>query len=289
MQTKISFYKKGEGEILGIISLAVFAFLGWGILSFFGVSFGVENEGTVTYNDCRQVIKIQDKSWQTYAMKFTCSYSKTQSGKMMSGECVHISNDSSFLGNSHTCATAYVYEKQQDLSCKNSTKGELSYPYKNGFQYPYLGYNDKCYTVPQGAEKYIDQALLNVPNQSDASGSNNEGAGAEGSSPLPTEINQCSKTTVSEVGTRLTGGVTGQNIIGSGSAIKYANGGYQVSYDTVQGIDDSLVGDVVNLCLISIPSDCPDGDNRGKVYTALNERTGHVWQAQDSQHSCGGA
>jgi len=106
---------------------------------------------------------------------------------------------------------------------------------------------------------------------------------------VPIVVGQCSKTTVKEIGTRLTDGTTGQNITGSGSAINYTNGVYQVSYDTIQGIEDSQVGDAVNLCLVSIPTDCPVGDDRGKVYSATNSRTGESWQAQDSGHSCGGA
>jgi len=99
---------------------------------------------------------------------------------------------------------------------------------------------------------------------------------------LPVTVGQCSITTVSKIGNRLS------DVTGSGSAINYANGGYQVSYDTVQGIEDSRIGDEVGLCLISIPTGCPVGDARGKVYSATNLRTDEYWQAQDSEHSCGG-
>jgi hypothetical protein len=111
---------------------------------------------------------------------------------------------------------------------------------------------------------------------------------AAGCDSLPTTVGQCSKTNVSKIGTRLTDGTTHQNIIGSGSAINYTNGGYQVSYDTIQGIEDSNVGDEVNLCLVSIPTGCPAGDYRGRVYSAANLRTNETWQAPDSEHSCGG-
>lgn len=109
--------------------------------------------------------------------------------------------------------------------------------------------------------------------------------------PLPIKVGQCSKTTVSRVETRLVSGTPGhyQNVPGSGSAIVYANGGYQVSYDTIQGIEDSHAGDEVNLCLLSIPTDCPAGDNRGRYYGATNLRTGESWEARDAQHLCGGA
>ena len=106
---------------------------------------------------------------------------------------------------------------------------------------------------------------------------------------LPTVVGQCDGTTITQIGTRLTDGSTGNPIPGTGSAIWYADGGYQVSYDTVQGIADSQIGDHVNLCLVSIPTNCPIGDNRGRVYQATNLRTGENWEASDAEHSCGGA
>jgi hypothetical protein len=99
---------------------------------------------------------------------------------------------------------------------------------------------------------------------------------------LPTEIGACSETTIEDIGYRL-------GDPDSGSAISYANGGGQVSYDTIPEIHRSRVGDPVRLCLVRIPEDCPPGDDRGKVYSATNLRTGDSWEAPDSQHSCGGA
>jgi hypothetical protein len=100
---------------------------------------------------------------------------------------------------------------------------------------------------------------------------------------LPTEVGQCAQTIVKTVGTRLDG------TPGSGSAIEYADGGSQVSYDQVPGIDDSRPGDPIKLCLVSAPQGCPAGDDRGKVYAGTNLRTGETWSEADSEHSCGGA
>ena len=100
--------------------------------------------------------------------------------------------------------------------------------------------------------------------------------------PLPTEIGACSNTTIAEIGYRLGEPDTG-------SAISYANGGVQISYDTIPEIHHSKVGDAVTLCLVSLPEDCPPDDDRGKLYRATNLRTGETWEAPDSQHSCGGA
>jgi len=99
----------------------------------------------------------------------------------------------------------------------------------------------------------------------------------------PDKVGQCQETTVAEISTRLDG------VAGSGSYIIYADNLQQISYDTIQGIEDSIVGDKVNLCLVSVPTNCPPGDDRGIVYSATNIRTGENWEAQDSEHSCGGA
>jgi hypothetical protein len=100
--------------------------------------------------------------------------------------------------------------------------------------------------------------------------------------PLPTKVGVCSETTITDIGYRL-------DTPDSGSAIAYANGGGQVSYDTIPEIHRSKVGDKIKLCLVSVPEDCPPGDDRGKIYRATNLRTGESWEAPDSQHSCGGA
>ena len=100
--------------------------------------------------------------------------------------------------------------------------------------------------------------------------------------PLPIEIGACSETTIADIGYRLGEPDTG-------SAISYDNGGGQVFYDTIPEIHRSEVGDAVQLCLVSVPEDCPPGDDRGKIYRATNLRTGESWEAPDSQHSCGGA
>jgi hypothetical protein len=101
--------------------------------------------------------------------------------------------------------------------------------------------------------------------------------------PLPVRVGQCSTTTIKAITSRLQGAPD------SGSAVEYANGGYQVSYDKVQAIARSRRGDAVQLCLAELPKDCPAGDDRGKIYSAKNMRTGATWELPDSEHSCGGA
>ena len=107
--------------------------------------------------------------------------------------------------------------------------------------------------------------------------------------PPPTRVGQCVKTSVSKVGTRLEDGTTGQPIPGSGTAIQFTNGISLVSYDTVPEAEASRTGDTVKMCLVSVPKNCPPGDNRGKVYTVTNLRTKKTFTLPDSQHVCGGA
>lgn len=108
-------------------------------------------------------------------------------------------------------------------------------------------------------------------------------ATAAEAAPLPTAIGACAETTVATVGPRLEGVADG------GSVVSYANGGVQISYDTIPAMMHSRPGDTVRLCLTFVPQDCPPGDDRGKIYKATNLRTNEVWEAPDSQHSCGGA
>jgi hypothetical protein len=106
---------------------------------------------------------------------------------------------------------------------------------------------------------------------------------------LPVRIGQCSTTTVKQVETRLVDGATKQPMPGSGSAIEFANGGYQVSYDQVPPVDRSRPGDAVTMCLVSVPRHCPPGDERGRTYRTTNLRTRGSWTLPDAEHECGGA
>jgi hypothetical protein len=109
------------------------------------------------------------------------------------------------------------------------------------------------------------------------------GAVPASAAPLPTKVGQCSGTQIAKLGWRLDG------MPDSGSAVSYENGGVQVTYDDLPGLKGSRVDDRVRLCLVSIPEDCPPGDDRGRVYRAKNLRTGKSWEAPDSEHMCGGA
>lgn len=100
---------------------------------------------------------------------------------------------------------------------------------------------------------------------------------------VPPRAGACVRTTIKSIETRL------QGVPGSGSAVNFGNGGYQVSYDTVRAIERSKAGDRVLMCLVSIPRHCPKGDHRGRFYRTTNLRTHQTWKLPDSEHKCGGA
>jgi hypothetical protein len=92
-----------------LVVLIAIVFIGWKVFASFR---GGETEGVAKYDDCRQVITVQDPtqnfSWNTYFKNFTCTYWKTQSGKIRTGKCVYVETDSG------VCTKAYVYEKKQE-------------------------------------------------------------------------------------------------------------------------------------------------------------------------------
>ena len=96
-------------------------------------------------------------------------------------------------------------------------------------------------------------------------------------------IGTCRETSIAGIGSRLEG------MPDSGSAVWFANGEAQVSYDVEPEITRSRIGDRVRMCLVYIPARCPQGDTRGRQYVTENLRTRESWTLSDSQHSCGGA
>lgn len=99
-------------------------------------------------------------------------------------------------------------------------------------------------------------------------------------------VGQCEVTTIEEIGPRLEGGDRPNE---SGTSVSFANGVSQVSYELERPVAQSRTGDRVRVCLVSIPRNCPKGDDRGREYAVTNLRTGGKWRMPDSQHMCGGA
>jgi hypothetical protein len=100
---------------------------------------------------------------------------------------------------------------------------------------------------------------------------------------VPTKVGQCVSTTLKQKTTRLEG------VADSGDAVEYGNGIFGVSYDQEPGLRGAHAGDQVRLCLTSLPTDCPKGDDRGKTYKATDLRTHKSWDLPDAEHMCGGA
>jgi len=109
---------------------------------------------------------------------------------------------------------------------------------------------------------------------------------------LPTQVGHCTMTRIAEITTRFGGKLSPTRPpVGEdhGTVVTYANKAVGISYGYEAGVAKSRVGDEVLLCLVSIPQDCPPGDDRGRLYSGTNLRTKGSWQLSDSQHMCGGA
>lgn len=111
-----SFFEKAvpEGELGIVIVLAVLGLAIYGIYALSQTSGSGEQEGTVDYSDCRQKIELKDGDSKIQSRKFTCSYSKTSTGKIMSGSCISIEMENG------KCITAYTYEKKSEIICKDN-------------------------------------------------------------------------------------------------------------------------------------------------------------------------
>ncbi|UVK45394.1 hypothetical protein BPNPMPFG_000925 [Mesorhizobium sp. AR07] len=107
--------------------------------------------------------------------------------------------------------------------------------------------------------------------------------------PLPSAIGQCASTHIETLTARLGDDPLETASPDAGSAATFTNGGTAVSYDREAGLVSSKVGEPVVMCLMSIPRDCPKGDERGRIYYSLNLVAKGTWALPDSQHLCGGA
>ena len=104
---------------------------------------------------------------------------------------------------------------------------------------------------------------------------------------LPESPGQCARTRINKVITRF-----GEPLDSPGMddriIIRYENGGHQMSYSN-EGLRDIQVGHEAIICLMRIPHDCPEGDERGRYYYTLDLETYRQWTMPDSSHFCGGA
>jgi hypothetical protein len=106
-------------------------------------------------------------------------------------------------------------------------------------------------------------------------------------SPFSIPAGTCFTTPVMQVTTRLTDG--GLPVPGSGSALVFADGAYQVLYRQDAAMNAALPGDNVTLCVKARDPTCSADSGRGNTYDAYDHRTHDVWRAPDSEHACAGA
>jgi uncharacterized protein len=108
----------------------------------------------------------------------------------------------------------------------------------------------------------------------------------------PTQTGHCTMTKIAAISTRFGDKLSGTRPSAGndhGTVVTYENKLVGISYGYEEGVAKSRVGDEVLVCLVSIPQNCPPGDDRGRVYSGTNLRTKGSWQLSDSQHMCGGA
>lgn len=73
-------------------------------------------EGTVKYNDCREIIILEENSLEKNKLDFICEYSRSQGGKVLGGLCVHAEIDQY-----NKCSRAYIYYAEPELQCAEGT------------------------------------------------------------------------------------------------------------------------------------------------------------------------
>ena len=109
------------------------------------------------------------------------------------------------------------------------------------------------------------------------------------------KIGECTLSTITELGPRLCSpdatGNCPENLPfdDSGNTVGSANSFSGVSYDRIPALEKSSKGDVVLICLKSIPKGCPKDDDRGYFWRWKDLRTSGQWELPDSEHMCGGA
>jgi uncharacterized protein len=138
-------------------------------------------------------------------------------------------------------------------------------------------------TAPPWADQYM-QGLIGKKALDVA-----EAQPGDAEQPMPTKVGECTLTHIADLMTRIGNPLEGASA-DEGSQVLLANDGLLVSYEREFGLTASQVGDPVAVCLMSIPRDCPAGDDRGRMYYGVNlARQMATWALSDSVRMCGGA
>ncbi len=117
--------------------------------------------------------------------------------------------------------------------------------------------------------------------------------------PLPKTVGDCVDSSIAEKLTRFEGAIAGE--AGGEVAVQLKNGislyiqnianfpGTENADKYMFSTNDFLKGDKVKLCLQALPTDCPKGDDRGKIYSVTNYKNNMSFVGVDAWHLCGGA
>lgn len=118
--------------------------------------------------------------------------------------------------------------------------------------------------------------------------------------PLPKKVGQCVDSTIAEKYTRFENFNAGDE--GGGEVSVAFKNELALFIQTISNFpatanpdkymfttNDFALGDKVKLCLKELPTDCPKGDDRGKVYTVTNYKNNKSFVGVDAWHLCGGA
>ena len=108
-------------EYLGIIVIVLVILGIWFV-------FGGEKEGLIDVSDCRAEYELEDKLRHRIFNEFTCSYTKTEDGKVMSGFCARAKTK----WISGECTSSYYYSKNPFKTCSE--------------EYPWLGSDGQCWS-----------------------------------------------------------------------------------------------------------------------------------------------
>ncbi|MGA4551135.1 hypothetical protein [Methylorubrum aminovorans] len=116
-------------------------------------------------------------------------------------------------------------------------------------------------------------------------------AAANAQEARPTKVGTCARTTIASISGRFREKLTRPTPTdeGDGTIVNLKNNANGASYDFVEAVYNSKVGDRVLVCLVHVPTGCPEGDTRGKYYTTTNLRTLQSWTLMNDTHGCGGA
>lgn len=114
---------------------------------------------------------------------------------------------------------------------------------------------------------------------------------AEAQEARPTKVGTCARTTIASISGRFRDKLTRPTPAdeGDGTVVNLKNNANSVSYQFIESVFSSKVGDPVLVCLVHLPTGCPAGDTRGKYYTTTNLRTFESWTLPNDTHGCGGA